>query len=147
MVRNGRSAMTQTLIGPTTRTEPWQTQAKQVTESIPADALVTFRLTFPGAPDVGLLLPEDLAEQLLTVLDALANGSSIQTRAMPKVLTTTEAAKILDISRPTLMKLVRGGKIDSHQVGTHTRLKTADVFDFREKKNAAKDAAFNKLRN
>lgn len=60
------------------------------------------------------------------VLTVMARGGIITIG--PDVLTTSAAAKILGISRPTLIKQITAGTIPSYMVGTHHRLKAEDVF-------------------
>lgn len=72
-----------------------------------------------------------VAEIIEAVLESVANGESISVGRVPEVLTTTTAATMLGISRPTLMKHIRESRIASHAVGTHTRLRREDVMEFR----------------
>lgn len=47
-------------------------------------------------------------------------------------LTTTEAAKLLGVSRPTLMLAMERGQIPYAMRGAHRRLRVADVIRYRE---------------
>lgn len=91
-------------------------------------------------------LPPELAHVLGTALRILAAGQTVTVGARPHTLTTTAAAAVLGVSRPTLMKMIRDGDIPAHKVGTHTRLITDDVDDARRKRRAAQRAAFDALR-
>lgn len=82
----------------------------------------------PGAAGrIGPDLPPELHDLLASVLRAVAHGERITIGAMPAELSTTVAADQLGISRPTLMKMIAGGDLPSHKVGTHTRVLTSDV--------------------
>lgn len=86
-----------------------------------------------------------LVDFVSRVLSGLANGP-VSVSQMPDELTTTHAADLLGVSRPTLMKLVAGGKLPARKVGSHTRLSSVDVLRFREVRRAQRAAAFAELR-
>ncbi|WP_284251855.1 helix-turn-helix domain-containing protein [Litorihabitans aurantiacus] len=80
------------------------------------------------------------------VLHAMAEGRTLTVGTMPEALTTTVAAEHLGISRPTLMKLVRDGEIDSFKVGTHTRIRFAEIKRYRAARLERQRKAFDELR-
>ena len=65
--------------------------------------------------------------------------------AIPQEVTTSTAAAMLGISRPTLMKLVTDGAIPAHKVGTHTRLLSGDVLEVKRARRERERAAFAEL--
>lgn len=75
-------------------------------------------------------LPPELARLLMSILHAMSKGQSVTIQTMPEELTTNQAADMLHMSRPTLMKHIREGRLDAHMVGTHHRVMTADVVAF-----------------
>lgn len=91
-------------------------------------------------------VPAELAGVVRAVIDAMSRGATVTVGAMPPEITTTVAAKELGISRPTLMKMIRDCTIAAHKVGSHTRLKTADVLALRQQRHDAKRRAFDDLR-
>ncbi len=92
-----------------------------------------------------IALPTDLARFISNVLNGVARGP-VSVQALPDDLTTTTAAEMLAVSRPTLMKWVRSEELASHKVGSHTRLKTQDVLEFRTRLRSQREAAFDALR-
>lgn len=55
--------------------------------------------------------------------------------------TTTEAATVLGLSRPTLLKLVDFGEIDLAKVGTHHRIPGEPILAFQRARKARRAKA------
>jgi excisionase family DNA binding protein len=92
-----------------------------------------------------LKLDRELAEVLQFVIRGLPSGS-VRVQSLPAEMTSTTAASILGVSRPTLMKMVNDGLLFSHKVGAHHRFKQADVTRLARVRRAARMDAFTKLR-
>lgn len=90
-------------------------------------------------------LPPELGRLLQDVLASIASESSITVRALPDELTTSTAASVLGVSRPTLMKMIKNNQVPAHKVGAHTRLKRDDVIAARRARRARERAAFAEL--
>lgn len=92
-----------------------------------------------------LPLPPRLAKFIERMIEA-ATAQTTRIMSLPEELTTTVAADQLGVSRPTLMKWARQGKIDSHKVGSHHRFKTSDVQKLANQLHEEKERAFAELR-
>ena len=92
-------------------------------------------------------LPPELGHIIQHVLKVMSDGGSVTVSALPDELTTTSAAALLGVSRPTVLAMVRDGKLPAHKVGSHTRLKTDDVLAQRAARRARERAAFEELRD
>ncbi|MGZ0712583.1 helix-turn-helix domain-containing protein (plasmid) [Coraliomargarita sp. W4R53] len=90
-------------------------------------------------------LPVELAGAIQFVIAGLTQGD-LSIRSVPDELTTTTAATLLGVSRPTLMKLVDDGTLVAQKVGTHHRFAYSDVSRILEKRRAAQQIAFDALR-
>jgi excisionase family DNA binding protein len=77
-------------------------------------------------------LPEPVAEALTEMLAAAAAGERVLVLRATQNLTTEQAAALLGVSRPTVVRLVDTGKLRAHMVGTHRRLALADVLAYRQ---------------
>lgn len=87
-----------------------------------------------------------LAKLLIHVVERAARGGVMHIKSMPEELTTTVAAEMLGVSRPTLMKMVANGEIASRVVGTHHRLRSRDVLALRNQRDARRNEALQRLR-
>ena len=94
--------------------------------------------------EVTLRLPRVAAEKVLALLDAEQSYGAIVIPARPE-FTTTEAAAILDMSRPTLMKLIDAGLIGCRMVGRHHRVPATAIQAYRDRQRAQGDATITAL--
>ncbi|MGH3735145.1 MAG: helix-turn-helix domain-containing protein [Micromonosporaceae bacterium] len=90
-------------------------------------------------------LPEDLYEVLRDVVGALAQGLAITVAPRHTVLTTSEAADLLGVSRPTLVRLLEAGEIPYEQPGRHRRVKLDDVLAYQQRARRARAAALDDM--
>lgn len=91
-------------------------------------------------------VPDSLSQLLVHVIERAALGGTMHIRSMPEELTTTVAAELLGVSRPTFMKYIQAGDIKSRIVGTHHRVRAQDVIALRDRRSADRAAALQTLR-
>ncbi len=87
--------------------------------------------TLVGPDDKKWELPAEVYRVLREVLEAMAQGLAITVVPQHTMLTTQEAADLLGISRPTLVKLLESGEIPYEQRGRHRRLLLTDVLEYK----------------
>jgi excisionase family DNA binding protein len=78
-------------------------------------------------------LPRGMGEVLRQILANAAAGRAVAIMPAHAELTTQQAADMLNVSRPYLIKLVEDGYIECRKVGTHRRIQAASVRDYRRK--------------
>ena len=98
-------------------------------------------LAVSGPGDERALLPASVQALLASAVRELARGNAVSVVPVHAELTTQEAADLLNVSRPFLVKLVETGAIPFHHVGTHRRIKLADVLAYRNERSHARRAA------
>lgn len=93
------------------------------------------RMTLKGNDDKSddLLLPGHLVHLLLNMLSEISQGNAVGIMPIHAELSTQEAANILNVSRPHLVKLLEQGEISFHKTGTHRKVLAKDVFTYKEK--------------
>lgn len=83
-----------------------------------------------------------LAIVLEGLLAAVIAGEDVTIFTAEKDLTTSQAAKLLNVSRPFVTKLMTEGLLASHTVGAHRRCRLSDVQDYIDRReHAAADLA------
>lgn len=90
-------------------------------------------------------LPEEVYRLLTQVVEAMREGKVISLVPRTQRLTTQEAADFLGISRPTLVKLLEGGKIPYDQPGRHRRILFNDLLAFQQRQHTSRHAALDQM--
>lgn len=92
-----------------------------------------------------LQLPTPVYDVLRDVVLAMSRGQAVTIAPHNQRLTTQEAADILGVSRPTLVKMLDDGLIPFEQPGRHRRVLLRDVLDFQERRRASREAALDEM--
>ena len=92
-----------------------------------------------------IVVPAPAVALLLGILRMTARGQGIALTPLHSELTTSQAADMLNVSRPYLIKLLDAGDIPHHKVGRHRRIRREDVMEFAERSRIASRAAMDEL--
>ncbi|HZJ09137.1 MAG TPA: helix-turn-helix domain-containing protein [Trueperaceae bacterium] len=84
-----------------------------------------------------LPMPKSLLELIVRAGDELAAGESVVVASDDELLTTTQAAELLNLSRPSVVNICDSGRLPYQLAGKHRRLRLADVLEFRDRREAA----------
>jgi len=98
-----------------------------------------------GKEEVDMPLPRHFTTLILELLAEVAQGHSVSVSAEDEELTTSEAAELLNVSRPHLVKLLEEGKIPFRKVGTHRRVRRKDVLRYKQKQREEAEEAMQNL--
>jgi excisionase family DNA binding protein len=80
-------------------------------------------------------LPSNIFQALRFVVHHMRRGDAISLVPTSKMLTTNQAADILNVSRPFLVKLLNDRAIPFTKVGTHHRLRMRDVIEYKQRRD------------
>ena len=95
--------------------------------------------------DEPLELPAGAVTLLLDILGAMASGQGVTLIPEDAELTSVQAADILHVSRPFLIKLLDEGKIPYRRVGKHRRIRMEDVMNYKQAIDQEREAVLERL--
>jgi len=88
-----------------------------------------------------LILPRQALALLRDILVEMAQGNAVTIVPTHAELTTQEAADILNVSRPHLIKLLNDNVIAYSKTGTHRRIRYQDLMEYKaEREHRSMDA-------
>lgn len=90
-------------------------------------------------------LPEGVADLLHDVVAALSRGLAVSVTPLHAVLGTGEAADLLGVSRPTVVRLLESGHIPFAQPGRHRRIRLDDLLAYRARAVRARAAGLDEM--
>lgn len=85
--------------------------------------------------NVKIRLPHTLYRVLTDVAHLLAKGDSVGLLRYTQDVTTQQAADLLQVSRPYVIKLLEASEIPYYMVGSHRRMKFADVLHYKQRRD------------
>ena len=92
-------------------------------------------------------LPMEVYQVLKQVVNAMREGQAITVAPLSQRLTTQQAADLLGVSRPTLVKLLNEHEIPYEQPasGRHRRLRLRDVLEYRDRRRTDRRARLDEM--
>ncbi|RJO77251.1 DNA-binding protein [Nocardia panacis] len=117
-------------------------QLNRILDSDSSGSDVTIRVE---ADDRIVTVSRTVAEVLRQVLANTAAGQAVSVVPMHAEFTTQQAADILNVSRPYLVKLLDAGEIEYRKVGSHRRIKAASLAAYRHQSEVESRRAADEL--
>lgn len=92
-----------------------------------------------------LILPREILALFAQLLGFLANGQLVQIIPDNAMMTTQQAADLLNVSRPYLIGLLERDAIPYTKVGTHRRIAFKDLMDYKRQDDQRRRAVVDQL--
>jgi excisionase family DNA binding protein len=90
-------------------------------------------------------LPAGAVALLVDILETMAQGRGVTLIPEDAELTTFEAADLLNVSRPYLIKLLDEGAMVYRRIGKHRRIRLEDVMAYKERDDRERDSVMDQL--
>ncbi len=118
-------------------------EVRRVAQVVEAEPVGKLALVAPGGTPV--VLPSSVHQLLREALDLMRQGESVSVMSAETELTTQQAADLLNVSRPYLIRLLEKGEIPFHKAGTHRRVLRADLMAYRTRRDQARRAGLRRM--
>lgn len=82
--------------------------------------------------DADIAIPNRAFSLLSDILSKMADGKPVSVISAETQITTQQAADILHVSRPFVVKLLETGEIPFSKVGSHRRILLKDVLEYEQ---------------
>jgi excisionase family DNA binding protein len=109
------------------------------------EALACEQVSLCGNQSGPITLPEPVREALYNVVNAMAHGKGITLVPRGQLLTTQQAAELLNISRPTLVKLLEEGHIPFDKPGRHRKVRLDALLQYQQRTRARRREALDDM--
>jgi len=86
-------------------------------------------------------LSENAFNYLLAILNEMAKGHAVLVVPLQAELSTYEAAELLGVSRPFLIRLLEKGELPYRVIGKHRRVPFEDLMVYKEKTQRRREKA------
>jgi excisionase family DNA binding protein len=138
------------VLGPVTPTERESQLAEASSRILSSYVRDTEEQTIRVLPEGGRLekavtIPAVAFRLLVDILTQMAQGNAVTLIPVHAELTTQEAADLLNVSRPFLVKLLEDGEIPYRKVGTRRRVLYKDMAEYKRRIDERRRATLDEL--
>ena len=119
--------------------------SRQLAPLLGAKKELTLQVLKDGNASEPVRVPGAAMRLLVSILTEMAKGNAVTMIPIHAELSTQEAADLLNVSRPFLVKLLDQGKIPSRKVGTHRRVLFSDLMEYKKRSDQQRKKALEAL--
>lgn len=102
-------------------------------------------LVHDGNSCEAVMVPTVALQLFIEMLAQMAQGNIVTIFPIHAELTTQEAADLLNVSRPFLVKQIEAGEIPFRKIGKHRRIKFQDLMDYKERMDSMRNQSLDEL--
>ena len=92
-----------------------------------------------------ITVPKKALSLMFSIIDTMADGKSVTLLSSDSEISTQQAADILNVSRPHVIKLLEKGDIPFKKVGSHRRILLKDLTEYHNKLQQIREQNLNFL--
>ena len=132
------------LAGPDSDAASAREASRALAHCVPAGTRVSLRVA-DAKEDRTVELPASALAPLKLLLEKMADGHSIATLPLGAELFISQAAKLLNVPRMHVVKLIKEGELPCRKVGEYPKVLTADLLAYQQASRKRSEAALDEL--
>jgi len=110
-----------------------------------AQTSIQLQLLDEGEPAQSITVPTSALRLFVHLLTEMSRGNAVTLIPTHAELTTQQAADLLNVSRPYVVKLLDEGKIPSRTVGKYRRVRFDDLMTYKKKDDEVREKILDQL--
>ena len=122
-----------------------RTAQQCIMRALDSSRATSIRLIANGDNGTALALPPAALRVIGQVLGLMSQGKPITFVPADHELSTVEAARLLNVSRPFVIKEIEAGRLPCRMVGSHRRITMTDLDAYRQKMRESQEAALDAM--
>lgn len=120
-------------------------QLRQILASHSVDHEQTLRIVEDSGQSAEVVLTPGISSLLIELLRHIGKGDAVTLVPVSQMLSTQQAADILNVSRPFLISLLEKDDVPHVLVGRHRRIRAEDLFAYKQRRDSARSNALDEL--
>ena len=123
------------------------TESSRVLASLTNSHSQTQKITVESenGKEESLLIPSVAYELLIDILSQISQGNAVTVVPVQAELSTQQAANLLNVSRPYLIKLLESKEIPYRKIGKHRRILAQDLYQYKADIDAKRSQSLDEL--
>ena len=109
------------------------------------DGSACLNIVRPADEPEEVVLTPDLLQHVIDLLSHIGEGDAVNIVPIAQMLTTQQAADVLNVPHPYVLSLLKTGALDYTSVGRHRRVKAEAIFEFKHARDTARSSALDNL--
>jgi excisionase family DNA binding protein len=138
-------ALTQSLHIPTEEESEISKESSRIFASHISEGVRHLKIVEADGSEETAAIPAAAYRLLIDILTQMSQGNAVTIIPIHAELTTQEAADLINVSRPFLIKQLEEDIIPYHKVGKHRRIRFTDLMEYKTNIDAARSKVLDEL--